>query len=64
MKTEKLTCRGVKRCGIEAFVILVKLLALMKIEKFTCRGVKRCGIVAFVILVKLLALVKIDSNKI
>ena len=47
MKTEKLTCRGVKRCGIEAFVILVKLLALVKIEKFTCRGVKtlwNCGI--------------------
>ena len=64
MKTEKFTCRSVKRCGIDAFVILVKLLALVKIEIFTCRGVKCCGIVGFVILVKLLALVKIDSIKI
>ena len=48
-------------CGVVAFVILVKWLALVKTEKFTCRGVKRCGIEAFVILVKLLALMKIEK---
>ena len=61
MKTQNSPVGVSKHCGIEAFVILVKLLALVKIEKFTCRGVKRCGIVAFVILVKLLALVKIEK---